>query len=105
MFAGIDIASERHWLARLDDAGKPIGKPLPITEDRDGHDKLLAALGPAPGLGQEPHRVGVRGEQFRDHVRVDVGAGRRSSAVGEELGALVGGDEVVRWRAASRGRG
>jgi hypothetical protein len=22
MFAGIDVASERHWLARLDDAGQ-----------------------------------------------------------------------------------
>ncbi len=31
MIAGIDIACERHWLARLDDAGVPIGKPLPIT--------------------------------------------------------------------------
>lgn len=50
MFAGIDIASERHWLARLDEAGKPIGKPLPITEDREGYDKLLQALGPSPVL-------------------------------------------------------
>lgn len=50
MFAGIDVASERHWLARLDDAGKPIGKPVSITEDRDGRDKLVQALGPAPVL-------------------------------------------------------
>ena len=35
MFAGIDVASERHWLARLDDASKPIGKPVPITKCRD----------------------------------------------------------------------
>jgi len=41
MFAGIDIASERHMLARLDDQGAPIGKPLPITEDRAGYDALL----------------------------------------------------------------
>lgn len=33
MFAGIDIAAERPMLARLDDAGTPIGKPIPITED------------------------------------------------------------------------
>lgn len=36
MFAGIDIASERHVLARLDDAGAAIGKPITISEDRAG---------------------------------------------------------------------
>lgn len=50
MFAGIDIASERHTLARLDDTGAPIGKPVPITEDREGYDALLKALGPSPVL-------------------------------------------------------
>ena len=50
MFAGIDIASERHMLARLDDQGAPIGKPMPITEDRAGYDALLEALGPPPVL-------------------------------------------------------
>lgn len=50
MFAGIDIASERHMLARLDDKGAPIGRPLPITEDRAGYEALLAALGTPPAL-------------------------------------------------------
>jgi transposase len=50
MFAGIDIASERHMLARLDDQGAPIGKPMPIAEDRAGYDILLKALGAAPVL-------------------------------------------------------
>lgn len=50
MFAGIDIASERHVLARLDDAGAAIGKPIIITEDREGYDTLLRALGPGPVL-------------------------------------------------------
>ena len=50
MFAGIDIASERHMLARLDDQGAPIGKPIPITENRAGYDALLKALGPPPVL-------------------------------------------------------
>jgi transposase len=50
MFAGIDIASERHMLARLDEAGAPIGKPIAIAEDRAGYDILLAALGPPPAL-------------------------------------------------------
>jgi len=48
MFAGIDIASERNVLARLDDAGAAIGKPNTITEDRAGYDTLLAALAPPP---------------------------------------------------------
>lgn len=50
MFAGIDVASERHLLARLDDTGAPIGKPIPITEDREGYDTLLTALGTPPAL-------------------------------------------------------
>ena len=50
MFAGIDVASERHMLARLDDQGVPIGKPVPITEDRDGYARLLDLLGAGPAL-------------------------------------------------------
>lgn len=50
MFAGIDVASETHTLARLDDTGAPIGRPIPISEDRAGYDALLAALGPPPAL-------------------------------------------------------
>ena len=50
MFAGVDVGSETHTLARLDGAGAPIGKPIPITEDRTGYDALLAALGPPPVL-------------------------------------------------------
>ena len=50
MFAGIDIASERHMLARLDAAGAPMGRPVAITEDADGYGRLLEALGPPPAL-------------------------------------------------------
>ena len=50
MFAGMDIASERHMLARLDAGGAPIGRPMAITEDREGHQAALAALGPPPAL-------------------------------------------------------
>lgn len=50
MFAGIDVASERHMLARLDARGAPLGKPVPITEDREGYDALLRLLGPPPVL-------------------------------------------------------
>lgn len=50
MFAGIDIASERHVLARLDAEGKPLGRPIPVTEDQAGHAAALAALGPPPVL-------------------------------------------------------
>lgn len=50
MFAGIDVASERHMLARLDETGAAIGKPVPVTEDRNGYDALLQALGTPPAL-------------------------------------------------------
>jgi transposase len=50
MFAGIDIASEHHVLARLDDSGAPVGKPLGFAEDRAGYDTMLRALGEPPAL-------------------------------------------------------
>jgi transposase len=50
MFAGIDIAAERHVLARLDAEGAPVGRPIVITEDREGYAALIAALGPPPAL-------------------------------------------------------
>jgi transposase len=50
MFAGIDVASERHVLARLDDAGVAIGKPLAIAEDREGYELMLKSLGAPPVL-------------------------------------------------------
>jgi transposase len=50
MFAGIDIAAEGHALARLDAEGRPIGKPIAITEDRAGYETLLRALGAPPVL-------------------------------------------------------
>jgi transposase len=50
MFAGIDVASERHMLARLDDAGVAMGKPLGFAEDREGYEFMLKALGAPPVL-------------------------------------------------------
>jgi transposase len=50
MFAGIDVASERHMLARLDEAGAAVGKPLAIPEDREGYELMLKALGAPPVL-------------------------------------------------------
>lgn len=50
MFAGIDVAAERHVLARLDDDGMPMGRPLGFAEDAAGYRTLLEALGPPPVL-------------------------------------------------------
>ena len=50
MLAGIDVASERHVLARLDGAGTPLGPPTPITEDQAGYARLLELLAPPPAL-------------------------------------------------------
>ena len=50
MFAGIDVASETHMLARLDAAAAPINKPTPINEDQAGYARLLELLGPPPVL-------------------------------------------------------
>ena len=68
MFAGIDIAAERHVLARLDEKGAPIGRPMAITEDReatprDRADSLrqLTCLEPACGRG---HTAKALSEHF-----------------------------------------
>jgi transposase len=50
MFAGIDVAAERHVLARLDDDGAPVGRPIAFAEDAAGYRTLLAALGSPPVL-------------------------------------------------------
>lgn len=50
MFEGIDVAAERHVLARLDDTGEPIGRPTPFAEDASGYRLLLDALGAPPAL-------------------------------------------------------
>jgi transposase len=42
---GIDIASETHVVAGIDDDDRVVLKPTKIDESGDGHDKLLAHLG------------------------------------------------------------
>jgi len=46
-FIGIDIASEKHVLAIVDEEGTVLQKPVAFTEDREGYDKLLG-LAAAP---------------------------------------------------------
>lgn len=43
-YVGIDIAKRKHVALTLDGEGKPVGKALGITNDRDGFDKLLVHL-------------------------------------------------------------
>jgi len=45
-FAGIDIASETHYVAVVDEEGTPLVKPTPFREDANGYQSLLALLGP-----------------------------------------------------------
>lgn len=45
-FIGIDIGSEKHFVAVVDEAGKPLRKPAPFTEDVEGYEKLKALVGP-----------------------------------------------------------
>jgi transposase len=44
-FVGIDVASERHVVAVVDESGRVLLKATPFTEDADGYAKLLGALG------------------------------------------------------------
>jgi hypothetical protein len=57
MFAGIDVASETHMLARLDGHGRPIGKPTPFTEDQEGYAKLDTSINPAASADEGGMRL------------------------------------------------
>jgi transposase len=50
-FIGIDIASEKHVFAIVDEVEKPLKKATPFTEDAAGYERLFEALGgPADAL-------------------------------------------------------
>lgn len=44
-FAGIDIASEKHVVAIVDDQREVVCKPKPFSEDAEGYEKLFELLG------------------------------------------------------------
>lgn len=44
-FIGIDIGSEKHFVAIVDEAGKPLRKPTPFAEDDAGYKQLRSLLG------------------------------------------------------------
>jgi transposase len=46
-FAGVDIASEVHVVAVVDEAGGVLQKPTSFREDGEGYSKLVGLLGPA----------------------------------------------------------
>jgi transposase len=48
-FIGIDIASEKHVVAVVDEQSATLVKPTSFTEDRQGYEKLMGLLGPADG--------------------------------------------------------
>jgi transposase len=45
-YAGIDVASEKHFVAVVDEDGKVLRRPVGFGEDSDGYASLLATLGP-----------------------------------------------------------
>jgi transposase len=45
-YAGIDVASEKHFVAVVDGDGTVLRRPVGFGEDADGYAKLLAVLGP-----------------------------------------------------------
>jgi transposase len=44
-FIGIDVGSERHTVAIVDERGEPIQRPVSVTEDAAGYRQLLELLG------------------------------------------------------------
>lgn len=50
-YAGIDIASEKHFVAVVDEGGAVIERSTSFAEDAGGYVKLFGVLGPADGVG------------------------------------------------------
>lgn len=50
-YAGIDVASETHVVAVVDERGELVAKATSFKEDAGGYVKLLELLGPAEGVG------------------------------------------------------
>jgi hypothetical protein len=50
-YAGVDIASEKHFVAVVDEAGAVIERSASFAEDAVGYVKLFGVLGPADGVG------------------------------------------------------
>jgi transposase len=46
-YVGIDIASEKHFVAIVDEASAVLAKATGFGEDRDGYEKLFKLLGPS----------------------------------------------------------
>jgi len=46
-FVGIDVASEQHMVASVDEASRVVLRATPFTEDAEGYDKLFDRLGAA----------------------------------------------------------
>jgi len=46
-FIGIDIGSEKHVVAIVDESGKTLQKPMPFSEDASGYERLKAMIGSA----------------------------------------------------------
>lgn len=49
-FAGIDIGSERHLVAMVDDVGRVLAKPSVFGEELAGYERLTRVLGQTDGL-------------------------------------------------------
>ncbi len=48
-FIGIDIAAEKHLVAIVDERGEILLKPVGVSEDAGGYEKLFELLGPPEG--------------------------------------------------------
>lgn len=44
-FVGIDIGSEKHVVAIVDESGRPVRKPTPFSEGASGYEQLRAMIG------------------------------------------------------------
>jgi len=99
---GIDIGKGKHAAAVIDESGRPVGKPAFYGNDREGAEKLLAAL--AEAAPPETSRVGMEATgnywfPFHDFL---VGAGYQVDVINPIVtSASIAGD--IRGRKSDKG--
>lgn len=93
--AGIDIGSEQHVLALLDEAGAVLVRPTKLSEDAAGYEKLFALLGEP---GETTVAMEATGHYWQNLFAALVGRGYRVAVINPLRTARYAEEELRRTK-------